>query len=663
MIKIEEIIEKRQHLITATENLKKHFVGIDAIIDEVISNIEVWYIMPELLTRPVVINLWGMTGVGKTDLIRRLIRELNFEKAYIEVQLDSGKGGAWGRDSIKSHIKQGGLTPEEQGIVFLDEIQRFRSIDENGNMIDNDKFQDIWMLLSDGQFSDYGNQKRELEMMLLEFAYSQDYQDYSDKQNTKKDEETPEDDSEPRATTKKTEPEPFKRRFQTSLWSAQSFKDELEIDMPLEEIMVLTPQDKMKMVQDKIYNIALNNTVRKYSKLLIFISGNLDEAYNMSEDVSEVSIDADILHEFSKKINILNIKDSLLKKFKPEQIARFGNTHIIYPSLSKTSFKQLINRYLSDISKKTLETCDIAVSFDDSVHRAVYRNGVYPTQGTRPLFSTISSLIENPLPTFLFEALLLKKNNIDLSVDDSGQTLNAKIGSKTFRKKINLQIDAIAKKTSPDKLALVATHEAAHAVIYAILLQLAPSQIVSDSNDSLSNGFIIPHGMLFCKDLFLKKIQILLAGGIGEEIVFGKEQKSDGLYKDIQSATQIATVMIRQLNMDDDRIGAMISGGLQDSVGLITDIERTNDKVEQLLKEQQLKVTDLLQNNIEFFKKIISVVLKQKRLLPEDFYKIAKKFVPDIEMQQSDFIKSYTYAEVTESFLKRTAIIAKKNTK
>lgn len=667
MTKIEQIIEKRQVLTTATENLKKHFVGIDDIIDEVIANIEVWYIMPELLTRPVVVNLWGMTGVGKTDLIRRLIRELNFEKSYIEVQLDSGKGGgSWGRDSIKSHIKQGGLTPEEQGIVFLDEIQRFRSIDENGNMIENDKFQDIWMLLSDGQFSDYANQKHELEMMLLEFAYSQDYQNYADKQNNNDDDDDDENsEKEPVPTTRKKskKSEPFKRRFQTSLWSAQSFKDELEIDKTLEEIMILSPQEKMKLVQDKIYNIALNNKVRKYSKLLIFISGNLDEAYHMSEDVSEVSIDADILHEFSKKINILNIKDSLLKKFKPEQIARFGNTHIIYPSLSKTSFKQLIDRYLSDISKKTLETCGISVSFDESVHLAVYRNGVYPTQGTRPLFSTISSLIENPLPTFLFEALLLKKDVISLSVDDKAQALKAKIGSKTFSKKINLQIDAISKKTSPDKLALVATHEAAHAVIYAILLKLAPSQIVSDSNDALAHGFIIPHEMLFCKDLFLKKIQILLAGGIGEEIVFGKQQKSDGLYNDIQQATKISTKMIRQLNMDDDRMGAMIGGGIQDSVGFITDIESTNDKVEQLLKDQQLKVTELLQNNIEFFKKIISVVLKQKRLLPEDFYKIAKKFVPDIEIQQSDFIKSYNYAEVTESFLKRTSIIAKKNTK
>ncbi len=79
-ISIKEITERRKVLVKASKNLKKHFVGIDSIIDEVISNIEVWYLMPELLTRPVVVNLWGMTGVGKTDLIRRLVRELNYEK-------------------------------------------------------------------------------------------------------------------------------------------------------------------------------------------------------------------------------------------------------------------------------------------------------------------------------------------------------------------------------------------------------------------------------------------------------------------------------------------------------------------------------------------------------------------------------------------------------
>lgn len=662
-ISIKEITEKRKILVKANKNLKKHFVGIDGIIDEVISNIEVWYLMPELLTRPVVVNLWGMTGVGKTDLIRRLVRELNYEKSYIEIQLDTGKtSSSWGRDTIKSHLKNGGLTPDEQGIVFLDEIQRFRSVDERGAMLENDKYQDIWMLLSDGQFSDYGNQKRELEMLLLEFLYTQDYDHYA--QNEDDDSEDPKEKTQadsagdPQPQPEKKKKSTFKRRFQSSLWSAQNFKDELEIDMSLEKIMTLGAKEKMQMVQDKINNISLSNKVRRYSKLLIFISGNLDEAYKMSESVSEVNVDADILHEFSKKINILNIKESLLKKFKPEQIARFGNTHILYPSLSKASFKKLITRYLSEISEKTLETCDISVSFDESVHRAVYRNGVYPTQGTRPLFSTISSLIESPLPTFLFEALLLKKNNISLTVDEAAETLNALIDKKVFKKKIKLQIDTIAKSISDDKLALVAAHESGHAVVYAILLKLAPSQIVSDSNDVLTNGFIIPHEMQACKELMFKKIQILLAGGIAESIVFEDNHKTDGLFNDMTAATQIAATMVRQLNMGEP-IGCMITEGMAESHTYITNVQETNDQVTQILEDQEKNVTNLLQSNMEFYKKVFSAVLEKRRLLPEEFYEIAEEFVPGIKIKQSSFVKSHEYADAARLFLKKGYIIAK----
>ena len=78
---VDQINEKRQVLEKSKKNLKNHFIGLDNIIDNIFANIEIWYIMPELLTRPIVVNLWGMTGVGKTDLIRRLIRELNFEKS------------------------------------------------------------------------------------------------------------------------------------------------------------------------------------------------------------------------------------------------------------------------------------------------------------------------------------------------------------------------------------------------------------------------------------------------------------------------------------------------------------------------------------------------------------------------------------------------------
>ena len=62
-------IEKLQETKT---KLKSEFVGINEIIDKVIDSITPWYLTPEVLERPVVVSLWGLTGTGKTSIIRKL---------------------------------------------------------------------------------------------------------------------------------------------------------------------------------------------------------------------------------------------------------------------------------------------------------------------------------------------------------------------------------------------------------------------------------------------------------------------------------------------------------------------------------------------------------------------------------------------------------------
>ena len=62
---VERIRQKRAILESAKNNLKKKFIGLDSIIDEMISNIEVWFTIPELLTSPTIVCLWGLTGTGK----------------------------------------------------------------------------------------------------------------------------------------------------------------------------------------------------------------------------------------------------------------------------------------------------------------------------------------------------------------------------------------------------------------------------------------------------------------------------------------------------------------------------------------------------------------------------------------------------------------------
>ena len=130
---IDHINIKRQQLSQAATNLKKHFVGMDHIIDRVIKDIETWYVMPELLTRPITICLWGMTGVGKTDFVRRLVKELAMYDKYCEIEM-SNKGVSnypWA-NSISDVLKEySGIESGTQGVILLDEVQNYRTLDEN----------------------------------------------------------------------------------------------------------------------------------------------------------------------------------------------------------------------------------------------------------------------------------------------------------------------------------------------------------------------------------------------------------------------------------------------------------------------------------------------------------------------------------------------------
>ena len=76
-IDLDSIRRRTKELEEITINLKKEFVGIDNIIDQFIKNLYIWYVMPEIQTRPLIINMFGMTGTGKTDLVRKFV---NFAK-------------------------------------------------------------------------------------------------------------------------------------------------------------------------------------------------------------------------------------------------------------------------------------------------------------------------------------------------------------------------------------------------------------------------------------------------------------------------------------------------------------------------------------------------------------------------------------------------------
>ena len=92
---IEYLNERKALLDTTIKQLKNEFVGINHVIDQVADAMSGWFFFPEMQDRPVIINLWGLTGIGKTSLVKRLTQLLELEERYYRFDLGESSSGEY----------------------------------------------------------------------------------------------------------------------------------------------------------------------------------------------------------------------------------------------------------------------------------------------------------------------------------------------------------------------------------------------------------------------------------------------------------------------------------------------------------------------------------------------------------------------------------------
>ncbi len=525
-VDFQQIEARKQILETTRIELKTHFVGIDETIDDLLNYIQIWYLMPEILSRPIIVNLWGMTGVGKTDLVRRLVKCLNFQDRFVEIELSHTEGGSWD-SSVGSALSRNSISDGKPAIVLFDEIQRFNTINPDGSPVQSSKFTDFWELLSDGKLSK--RVKDDLDYYIQDYLYQQ--------KNIKKRKERGEDDVDENPTM--------------GFYEAQNLKTMLQLDGEISDIADMSQMQMIEQIRQAKQKKKVYEPI-DHSKTLLIISGNLDEAFAMATQIAESDVDADIFHAFTKKITMVDIKNALSKSFRPEQVARFGNIHLIYASLKKCDFEKLIAHEIDRVITTTKAKFDVNVKIDQSIHELVYRNGVFPVQGVRPVFSSLIDILETNLSKFLFTALLRSEKYIDIAYNFGKSQITAQIGYQLEEILFVGRIDKIRESNLEATIANISVHESGHAVAYMVLFGLAPLQLKSKLASSYAGGFTFPHQIYETKENLIRQVKIYLAGGLAEEIIFGDKLASVGRIHDREQATKITIDYIRRYGFDDE---------------------------------------------------------------------------------------------------------------
>jgi len=435
----------------------------------------------------------------------------------------------------------------------------------------------------------------------------------------------------------------------------------------------IPPHSNLKELFDFLKkNFYFNTSImveEDYSQSLIFCVGNIDEAYTMS-DSSDPDADADIFYEHSLKITIPKMKSALSSRFRMEQIGRLGNTHIIYPAFNKESYRKIINKHIAIREKYFQEEFGLELTFDESIHSLVYAEGVFPSQGVRPLLSTFNKIIDSYTSKLISDIILKfpdcskikwnfdssKEKHVILSIDEyDNPHLIAEY-------EVKLNIEKLRKTDYSEQQAFTGLHEAGHAVIAVLKAGLVPKEVVSKTAGNAEGFCRTEWPDIDTKDLLYKQILVALGGIEAEKIIFGETLMANGAGSDLRKATSIASTMIKALGMGNKNYVVEKNENPMNEYSAIHDSGKSEEHIKGILDRAQVEVKECLQENKLFLLDVAERLGGVSKLGQEEMRQIALKYVSEKHLREKD--KYYNFRDII-SGMKKTeeAIAVNKNQK
>ena len=673
-------IERIDKLQKAINILKSEFVGLDDIIEKIKLSVTPWYVTPEVITRPVVVSLWGMTGTGKSSVVKRLLELLGLYSKSIF--FDCGRECSENDNDVASkamdflnvdNIDDTTNNLDVDNLVFVfDEFQYARTISESGEELSKPNLRPVWNIIDSGiinvtesdyelgqltnfleDLKDFAKEHPEIHLNncmvenpdevklvlealgffyfqrgvpgLMESGIKRYYDEYDENFDDKENKENPYRPL--RIIENRLLRTMIKKLYYLEHTPGKQIIEELSKLTTLGELVGYLEERKQKIKAPKIIDC---------SKSLVFIIGNLDEAFRVEGDLSP-DFDADIFYDETSKVTISDIKEALKSRFRAEQIARFGNSIIKYPTLKSEHFKKIIKKEVDKICNNFRNDSGISIQVTNDVYDILYSEGVYPVQGVRPVFTTIGTMFTPLLSEILIHSESDFNENILIGV------VNPEAGYKKSTK--NIFIDYLDSKqheevTTPMFLGelrdpenrknrfIASVHETGHAILLTYLTGVIPTSIVSVSTDK--GGFCTTYDPSKVNEIRSRKdimndVMVSLGGYCAEELIYENDLDRTllGAGSDIESAWDELSDAAFKLGYFEPYSFANCAS-IPNSDGIPSGIESRTEldaKIKFEFNRLKEKTVNILKENKDLLKKFALELGERGSLSGDVFYK------------------------------------------
>ncbi len=511
-----------------------------------------WYLFPGSQLRPRVVGLWGMTGIGKTHLVRAVVTALGLEDRTVWCD-----GGHLALHGVNGQLD--GLYQHYNGQPFVLVVDEFHLARSRRGAEEEDRggMRVIWELLDGGQVNVFRRQTGAEVLLDLRDALHMAI---------------------PRGLCIRNGRVTAGVEVLRELSSTDHWKNEGGTGDPwffprdfwewLREIMarpVLGQTAFMRKLEglhtenilafvDELLRECMLPRPFDVSQALVLVLGNLDALYTLGEEPLP-ELDPDVLVARHARIELPQIMGSLRELFRIEQVARLGTDQFAMAPFSRQRYLDAARSRTATLTERMRQQDGVEVLVDPALVEHIVQGNTVAVLGFRPVITALDRLLPALVHAGRSQALRhgVQPRSIGLRVEQGAVVIAVQYDHGTLAHRTPLPAGAFP-STGP-VLRAHAVHEAGHAVAGIALLGLRPLQVCARTINTDIGGFVVfdmpPNDPPLTRDQVVPHMAVDLAGWVAERMVLGEGGLTAGSGGDIEKATRMAQQLLRAQGFGD----------------------------------------------------------------------------------------------------------------